>query len=464
MNAGDHESITFGNLFHHRFFTKNRVNIDVMKTIEISHHIPASQQGLYLLLPFEMPPATERVELQYDYQRDRGLPIEVAGGQFTTRERINRIDLGLLAPDGSQVGASGSSRDRIFVSTTEATPGYHPHELTAGIWKVMLGAYVIHPQGVDVTITIRFTPKTRSWLKGDLHTHTLASDGILTLDHLARHAREHGLDFIGVTDHNQPVQRASFPKIAGLTIIPGLEWTHYKGHSNFLGVEKPYQGSFSANSEEEVLDKFQQAHENGALICINHPLESNFGFRFDLDKIPYDLIEVWNGPMRPKNIETIAWWDQMLKTGRRQVAICGSDYHEDTIFQRLANPTINVLSWSGSESDILAAVKAGHSYFTYSPTQLHIELDSEGKTYGDVLPWHPGQEVLIEASGLEAGDQIRLIDQDGDKTLLTSPEDGEWQLAIPVEKPGYLRFEIWRTFFPGLPTVPALVTNPIWFD
>ena len=435
-----------------------------MKTTEIIHHIPQSQQGQYLLVPFEMPAATERIEIAYAYPHNQNVPLELQIGQFTQKERVNRIDLGLIAPDGSQVGASGSSREVIFVSTTEATPGYHPNPLNPGTWQVMIGAYVVAPEGVDVTIRLTFTPKTRRWLKGDLHTHTLASDGILTLEHLALHAREHGLDFIAVTDHNQPVLRASFPKIEGLTIIPGMEWTHYQGHANFFGIEKPYEGSFFSNTPDEATNKFRQARENGALISINHPLESSFGFHFDLDVIPWDLIEVWNGPMRPRNIETIAWWDQMLKTGKRQVAVCGSDYHQDTVFQRLANPTMNVLSWSASEGDILEAVRAGHSYFTYSPTDLQVTLDVEGKTYGDSLRWREGLEARLHAFGLEAGDQVKLIDQDGERTLFSAPSQGTWQAAQPVSKPGYIRLEIWRTFFPGLPMLPALVTNPIWFE
>ena len=435
-----------------------------MKTTEIIHHIPQSQQRQYLLVPFEMPAATERVEIAYAYPHNQNVPLEAQIGQFTQKERVNRIDLGLIAPDGSQVGASGSSREVIFVSTTEATPGYRPNPLNPGTWQVMIGAYVVAPEGVDVTIRLTFTPKTRRWLKGDLHTHTLASDGILTLEHLALHAREHGLDFIAVTDHNQPVLRASFPKVEGLTIIPGMEWTHYQGHANFFGIEKPYEGSFFSNTPDEATNKFRQARENGALISINHPLESSFGFHFDLDVIPWDLIEVWNGPMRPRNIETIAWWDQMLKTGKRQVAVCGSDYHQDTVFQRLANPTMNVLSWSASEGDILEAVRAGHSYFTYSPTDLQVTLDVEGKTYGDSLRWREGLEARLHAFGLEAGDQVKLIDQDGERTLFSAHSQGTWQAAQPVSKPGYIRLEIWRTFFPGLPMLPALVTNPIWFE
>jgi hypothetical protein len=73
-------------------------------------------------------------------------------------------------------------------------------------------------------------------------------------------------------------------------------------------------------------------------------------------------------------------------------------------------------------------------------------------------------EAQLRALSLETGDQIRLIDQDGERILLTAPGNGDWETNIPVEKPGYLRLEVWRGFFPGLPMLPALVTNPIWFE
>ena len=37
-----------------------------------------------------------------------------------------------------------------------------------------------------------------------------------------------------------------------MTLIPGIEWTHYKGHATFLGVDHPYDDSFMANTTEEV--------------------------------------------------------------------------------------------------------------------------------------------------------------------------------------------------------------------
>ncbi len=435
-----------------------------MTVITLQRHIPPAEQGLYLLLPFEMPANTARLDLRYAYQSHASEPLALPEGQFARTKRVNIVDIGLIAPDGSQVGASGSSRSEIMVSETSATPGYQPYPLTPGSWQIILGAYVIAPEGVDVEIRLEFTPKVPRWLCGDLHVHTLASDGSLPLEHLAEHARIHGLDFIAITDHNQPVKRAAFPKVEGLTIIPGQEWTHYKGHSNFLGLEQPYQGSFIANSQKEVQAIFREAHQNGALIVINHPYETNFGFRYNLDSLDYDLIEVWNGPMRPANLEAIARWDAMLKAGRKQVATCGSDYHEDTFFQRLASPCTYVLADSNSDADILKAVKAGRSYFAFSPTSLQVLLDVEGQTFGASLAWREGMQASLKGLALEKGDVIRLITQETTQDIFTAPEKGNFETSLPVTGPGYWRLEVWRTFFSFLPAMPALITNPIWFE
>src|SRR5688572_9890539 len=40
------------------------------------------------------------------------------------------------------------------------------------------------------------------WFKGNLHTHTLNSDGDSTPDEVVRWYREHGYDFLVLTDHN----------------------------------------------------------------------------------------------------------------------------------------------------------------------------------------------------------------------------------------------------------------------
>src|SRR5690349_2121562 len=45
-------------------------------------------------------------------------------------------------------------------------------------------------------------PPAGRWFKGNTHTHTLNSDGDSTPDDVARWYREHGYQFLVLTDHN----------------------------------------------------------------------------------------------------------------------------------------------------------------------------------------------------------------------------------------------------------------------
>ncbi len=161
---------------------------------------------------------------------------------------------------------------------------------------------------------------------------------MLTLEELASLAKKHGLDFLAITDHNQMVSPAVLARIPGITLIPGVEWTHYRGHANFLGLAKPYDEPFFTNTDEDMQARFQSARDRGALIVINHPQDDSCGFQFDLTKLPFDAIEIWNGPMRESNLRAIGLWHQMLAAGRKMPAVGGSDFHRENLFQILGGP------------------------------------------------------------------------------------------------------------------------------
>jgi hypothetical protein len=188
------------------------------------------------------------------------------------------------------VGASGSDKLEFTISATAATPGYKPNDLKPGAWQIIVGAYLVAAEGVQVTYEIETTFKHLRLLKGDVHFHTVGSDGVQTLEELAWRAKRHGLDFLAVTDHNQTISPEALPHVDGVTLIPGVEWTHYKGHANFLGCGQPYDGSFIANTPEEVAAHFHSAHERGALIVANHPFDEGCPFLFDIQKLPVDVL------------------------------------------------------------------------------------------------------------------------------------------------------------------------------
>ena len=123
---------------------------------KLEFFIHKDQEGLYLTLPFDMPPDTEVFSLSYRYERYHEVEKASERGRFTARQEINIIDLGLIAPDGSQVGASGSDKSDITVSETHTTPGYRPCRLHPGEWKILVGAYKVAPAGVRVLYELNF--------------------------------------------------------------------------------------------------------------------------------------------------------------------------------------------------------------------------------------------------------------------------------------------------------------------
>jgi hypothetical protein len=426
--------------------------------------IEHKREGEYFTLPFQMPPGIESLALSYRYERHREDEIALGSGDFVTIEEVNIIDLGLIAPDGAQVGASGSDKSEIILSETSATPGYKPWPLVPGQWGILVGAYLIAKGGVEVTYELSMSFKSLRLFKGDLHAHTLASDGLLTAAELGQVALRHGLDFLAITDHNQMVTADALPVVPGLTLIPGVEWTHYRGHAHFLGVDKPYDPPFATNTLEEVRFRFESARQRGALITINHPREGVLGFSFPLDALPFDCLEVWNGPMRESNLHALALWQSLLEAGNK-VPICGgSDFHREGPFQFLGGPTTCVFAMSSGPSDILDALRAGHAYITFAPDGPSVVLRAGEAIMGDSVPWPEVSELHIAVRGLRAGDILRVVTAQGSQSLLEAPAAGRFSIAYPVQGPGFARVEVLRAFLPGIPKIPALVSNPIYFD
>ena len=92
----------------------------ILKTI----HIDPTQQGSYFTVPFEVPEAIERLSLNYHYPRRPEMDHELPNGRYAACDELNIIDLGLIAPDGRQVGASGSDKLALTVSETDAACCY----------------------------------------------------------------------------------------------------------------------------------------------------------------------------------------------------------------------------------------------------------------------------------------------------------------------------------------------------
>lgn len=417
-----------------------------MKQTVLEHLVEKSREGGYYALPFQVPEGVCAVTVSYQYPKAAG----------------NIIDLGLENAQGQFLGWSGSSRSSVTAGEFDATPGYLMAPVQAGTWRILIGAYHVQAEGVKVRYEISFTERSRRWLFGDLHVHSDASDGQHDIPTLARKAKGMGLDFLAVTNHNNYSENFSLPRVPGLTLIPGVEWTHYKGHMNFLGIQKPFSGSFIANDLEGMRRITREARESGALVCANHPKCNLCPYLWEDDR-SFQLVEIWNGPMRQVNWDGIAWWTEFLRQGRRIPAVGGSDFHRDRGPVRLGNPVTAVLADSPSPEDILAAVARGRSYVTGSVRGVRLDLDCGGRTFGDVVEGGgPVWELTVRADRMPPGAVLQVIGQDG-VLAKRRPKQGTVRETVPITGTGFA-YLLAALPLPGGGTYPLAVSNPIYFE
>jgi hypothetical protein len=375
-------------------------------------------------LPVEVPAGTAGLRVELDYERTDGTVL----------------DLGCLGPRGFR-GWSGSARESFVIAREAATPGYLPGEIEAGTWQVMIGVHRVPPDGVRYRLTAETTPLSgdlqpppappapppltdrpsrrvlparagRRWLAGDLHTHTVHSDGVLTVAELAVLAAGRGLDFIAITDHNtvsHHTELAAAARRYGITLLPGQEVTTDGGHAGALGDV----GWIDFRREpDEWLDATEAA---GGLLSVNHPFAGPVSWIRPMRRRP-PLIEVWHWSwLDPRWTLPLSWW---LAWDAAAIPVGGSDWHQPGADAPPGRPTTWVQCTGDEPGDVLDGLRAGL-------VAISAERD------GPVLLRHDGDLAAIDADGLTLagpqgpcarvrGDQARLPGQAGPHRLLDS--------------------------------------------
>ena len=90
-----------------------------------------------------------------------------------------------------------------------------------------------------------------AWYRGDLHAHTLLSDGHNTLAAAAQIAEQQALDFFFITEHN--ICHPALPVTDKTLILPAIEITTDQGHFNVHGPRR-------------MLNMFNAAYSSAAMI------------------------------------------------------------------------------------------------------------------------------------------------------------------------------------------------------
>ncbi len=429
------------------------------RRLHIDLTLAPSVERTYLRIPFELLPGTSRLTLRYAFPRHRE---DVSDPTRTFRREVNIVDFALEDADHVLVGASGSDRSEIVVHENYATDGYRPASLVPGTWYVLLGAYLVEPDGCPVMLDIEQEARHPVLLKGDTHVHTNHSDGWYSVEEVTARARQDRLDYVFITDHNSMTSNARLVSDESLLVLPGVELTYYDGHCNLLGVARPVR-TFFANGRDEVLDRVREGRANGALASINHPFYGGCEWKFGLDpSVEVDLLEVWNGPFTMHNIQALGFWQQQLSAGRRMPVIGGSDNHRNDQFLLMGNPTTFAYAESRCGSDLLAALRSGHSFIGSTPDAPEIDLTAGNARMGDTLKKGDADSVVLKASRLRPQDEIRFITEAGVVHRQRIEQEVAVRVELPLPDARFLRVEVWRPI-PGLMETLSVLGNPIYF-
>lgn len=473
---------------------------------------PGANDSRYAYIPFDVPAHALRVSISYEYDRAKGAnTIDI--GLFDARSTSSDTD-----PRGFR-GWSGGRRSEFFVSRAEATPGYLPGAMPAGTWRIILGLYRVAPAGVDVSFKIDIeteenrspsstleqrktnpadagapvtpvaqssTPRPSSlehkvaghgarWWSGDLHMHTVHSDGTWTIAELISSARDVGLDFIFITDHNTASHHAEIDRLGEGSrqplVLRGEEITTYGGHTNAWGLPSGKWIDFRTHPGDNarISDLASQAHRAGALVSINHPfvLCGGCSWSYEATARDFDSIEVWNGPWDFTDEPAVKMWDKILQSGRRLTAIASSDSHRpDTA---IGKPSTHVAAKVLTQAALLKAIREGHVYLTGEAAGPVVTFEAELKTGKLRARLNIGDEAHLSAPGIiRFLISVKRVPPDAVVSLVSSgqvlrsfpvPTDNKPNvIEIECNQDSYFRLEIRDS----TKKVLAL-TNPIYF-
>ena len=451
--------------------------------------------GRYVYVPCDVPRGAARVTVSYDYAREGG---------------ANTLDLGVFdarsgGPGVSERGFrgwSGGRRSEFFISREEATPGYLAGGLPAGRWRVVLGLYKVAPAGVDVKVKIVVETEGRSvvgraatrrrtaersatwdtegmlpregtpshqpagrnlrWYAGDLHMHTVHSDGDWTILELAKAAYYNYLDFIIVTDHNTSSHHAEVGRASNLSrdllVMRGEEVTTYGGHANAWGLPAGAFVDFRVRPGDArgMSAAAARAHRLGALVSANHPFALCGGCDWSYrDAVKgFDAVEVWNGEWDGTDESALKMWDGLLRRGLRPTAVASSDSHRAE--NPIGRPATHVAAEELSQAALLNSIRRGRVYLTREPQGLSVDFEAAAGALGsrsavgarsgagaEIRLRAPGPVVFYVKVRGEHGGTVSLV-SDGRviRTLTGWPYGLTEVFEVECERDGYYRLEV----------------------
>lgn len=266
-----------------------------------------------------------------------------------------------------------------------------------------------------------FDAPSGPWLRGNLHAHTTASDGLQPIQKVIADYAELGYDFLSISDHDILTRGADYAKLDshGLVLIPGNEVSRNGVHLLHVGADrliKPH------TERQQVIDEI---NTSTGFAVVNHP-----NWLADFNHCPFESLDRWQGYLGMEIFNgTIGRfdgspyatdkWDRLLGKGRRVWGFANDDSH-------LPGADIG-LGWNmvgtsdRSVAGILDAMRHGCFYASTGVTITSIQVD--------------GNLIRVEASNADCIIAYQQVGREFARVESTSLE-----ATVPTDA-RYVRFE-----------------------
>jgi hypothetical protein len=180
------------------------------------------------------------------------------------------------------------------------------------------------------------------WFKGNTHTHTSNSDGDSPPEAVAQWYRDHGYNFLVITDHEfiTPVEplNAAFAKAGEFLVIPGQEVTDSFNkkpcHVNGLGITRVVMPRKTLGVVENLQADIDNIRNAGGIAQVNHP---NFGWALTAENLKalqdYSVMEIYSGHPLVNYLGgggvpgAEELWDAVLSSGKIVFGVATDDVH-----------------------------------------------------------------------------------------------------------------------------------------
>jgi hypothetical protein len=220
-----------------------------------------------------------------------------------------------------------------------------------------------------------------NWYRGNLHTHTVVSDGLRTPAETVSYYRGHGYDFMAITDH------LVFAETEGLCsddflVIPGIEVHGDDPIMRFYHIVG-LGGDLAPGTNLESLNSFQGDVDR---LCVHSALV-HFAHPYWLGQSAHNLLQV-QGPASLEVYNTVCdvgyrkgysnqTWDDMLAAGRRIWGMAVDDAHWVEWRNDTGQGWVMVNAPELTQSAILHALRNGRFYASTGPEIYNVQVEDD---------------------------------------------------------------------------------------